>query len=264
MHRHFENHSTYRFFTLYSMLHSRNVNIKLMKIGYLQIRMILDYLKYLDACNMIKCGEIAYEEIFSDDFSEICGTLTGVKMMYTTPPINALGIVFSKENKIKWCDYAARNGYFECFRFAHQVGSRLHKHICSLAVIGNCLGCLAYARIHGCQWDELTCTFAASYGHLEILHFVHSHGCPWDAMTCIAAAKNGYFECLKYAHQHGCLWNETVCIEAAKYGHLDCLEYAHINGCPIPDVWGSVHPSCAEYVEFIKNSHNSSLHFFAS
>ena len=60
---------------LYSMLYNRKTYIKLMKLGYISVGMVLDYIKYTEACDMLLNEKvIIYEERISDDFNEICNT----------------------------------------------------------------------------------------------------------------------------------------------------------------------------------------------
>ena len=54
MHRRVNHYSTYRFYILYSMMHNRKINIKLMNIGDVEVRKIFDLMKYTDTYNEMK------------------------------------------------------------------------------------------------------------------------------------------------------------------------------------------------------------------
>ena len=92
--------------------------------------------------------------------------------------------------------------------------------------------CLKYAHENGCTWNEYACSGAAANGHLDCLRYLHDNGCPWNEYTCSNAAVNGQLDCLQYAHKNGCPWNEKTCTGAALNGQLKCMQYAHVYGCP--------------------------------
>ena len=76
---------------------------------------------------------------------------------------------------------AARNGYLDCLKYAHENGR---------------------------SWSKKTACAAAANGHLDCLKYAHENGCPWDEYTIYSATKNGHLDCLKYAHENGCLWDK--------------------------------------------------------
>jgi hypothetical protein len=54
---------------------------------------------------------------------------------------------------------AAKNGHFDCLKYAHE---------------------------NGCKWDEWTCKYAAGNGHFDCLKYAHENGCSLDGHICLA------------------------------------------------------------------------------
>ena len=65
----------------------------------------------------------------------------------------------------------------------------LFEDTCSNAAKNGHFECLKYARENGCPWNAVTCSNAALNGHLECLKYAHKNGCPWDEKTCSEAAR---------------------------------------------------------------------------
>jgi len=143
------------------------------------------------------------------------------------------GCTKNKAKAINLCTYAAKYGYLEVLKYAHENGCPWSSDTCAQASADGQLECLRYMHENGCSWDKSTCAGAAGGGHLDCLIFAHENGCEWDSATCAQAAMSGHLECLAYAHENGCLWDSDTTFFAAKHGKIQCFTYAYENGCEL-------------------------------
>ena len=70
--------------------------------------------------------------------------------------------------------FAARYGYFECLKYAHE---------------------------NGCPWVSTAIYWAACNEYFECLKYAHENGCGWDSAATWGAAYNGHLECLMYIYE---------------------------------------------------------------
>lgn len=239
----YRNYTSYRFFVLYSMLLNRGTNIKLMHLGYNQIRRTLEYVAYQEVYNVFRNGIIGdmYEERFSDDMDEMCNASTGIKMSYVKDPINAFKIFVEREKlEFNDCKKLAFNGYLECLRFGFDISCEPIIAIMQPAIEGNSLSCLEFLI---CKWKNSSMFAARSLLRLPRM----------PCAACTFAASLGSLECLKMLRLHKFAWGSDTIVRAAQYGHYECLKWAHENGCPVHGFVFSKDKRCREYIERYMN-----------
>lgn len=71
----------------------------------------------------------------------------------------------------RFTEWAARRGYVDCLRYAHESG---------------------------CEWHILTTYSAANVGSLECLQYAHKVGAKWYSGTMRIAQRNGHIECVDF------------------------------------------------------------------
>lgn len=257
----FSYYTTYRFFTLYCMLHNRG-DMRLKRLGFWPVKTVLDYVKYKEARDKILNMEtLVYEDRVSDNYDEMCKTLTGIKLTFVNDPVNVLGMCFFDKCVNK---HEITNDNRKIMSMAEflslQTGPLLVRDIWiyDIAVVNGQFECLMYIKQMGYAWSANTTANAVSGGKLEMLKFLHERGCPWDHNVCEIAAMYKHFDCFKYAIENGCPCDMNTSPYVAEAGRLDLLKILHENGHKFLWSTGSYaaengHFDCVKYLCEIKN-----------